>query len=479
MARQKGVRVARIAIHEDAPDEPEDRASDVDEYEHDAASGSDMSVDPESEVDDSVAEDIERFHLTFKGLTDRYRLIGRIGEGVYSSLVSDSLAHMHIIGTFSTVYKAEDLKYDQYNNQWDSQNLENSPWRKHKRTKSRGPRYVAIKKIYVTSSPVRVLNELEILHDLKHSENVCPLITSFRHNDQVIAILPYFQHQDFRDYFRDMTVADMRLYFRSLFTALAGVHKKEVLHRDIKPTNFLYNPQLNHGVLVDFGLAERQGTDYQHCNCLENTPDRRWCIENSAWGSGTYNELYKTPCYPKPDRDTRASKRANRAGTRGFRAPEVLLKCTAQSTAIDIWSAGVILLTLLARRFPFFHSTDDIDALLELTHIFGKVKMREAALLHGQVMKTNIPTYSESGHSLEKIILWSTSRHGKDEYGNRLFDLTKDEKEAVGFLALCLELDPAKRITAEKALRHPFIASAGLGLGDDDEMDLLETVSDE
>lgn len=33
-----------------------------------------------------------------------------------------------------------------------------------------------------------------------------------------------------------------------------------------------------------------------------------------------------------------------RAGTRGFRAPEVLLLVTYQSSAIDIWSAGNVFL---------------------------------------------------------------------------------------------------------------------------------------
>lgn len=39
-----------------------------------------------------------------------------------------------------------------------------------------------------------------------------------------------------------------------------------------------------------------------------------------------------------------------RGGTRGFRAPEVLLRCTKQTVAIDIWSAGVILLSILSAR---------------------------------------------------------------------------------------------------------------------------------
>jgi cell division control protein 7 len=171
-----------------------------------------------------------------------------------------------VTGTFSTVYKAEDLLYDHFDNTWD---IDQPKWstpplqrggngRHHVRRK---PKYVAIKKIYVTSSPFRILNELDLLNDLRGANSVCPLITAFRHTDQVVAVLPYFQHTDFRAYFRKMTVPDMAIYFRSLFTALAAVHAHGVLHRDIKPTNFLYEPRKRRGVLVDFGLAEREGTD--------------------------------------------------------------------------------------------------------------------------------------------------------------------------------------------------------------------------
>jgi len=146
----------------------------------------------------------------------------------------------------------------------------------------------------------------------------------------------------------------------------------------------------------------------------------------------------------------------------------VLFKCTQQSTKIDIWSAGVILLTILSKRFPFFNSADDIEAMIEIATIFGKSRMRQGAYLHGTVFATDIPTIGQGGFMLEKIILWSTCRNEGE--GSEEKPLTDDEKLAVKFLERCLDLDPNKRISAEEALRHDFLREDEVS---DDEMDLL------
>ncbi|KAL3426123.1 cell cycle protein [Phlyctema vagabunda] len=416
------------------------------------------SDDSECLVDPAVQDDMDKFEDTFKGIQDRFRLINRIGEG-----------------TFSTVYKAEDLMYDEYDNDWDIEEKENpshymSPPVKRQRTPSheyqkqrRRPKYVAIKKIYVTSSPARIFNEIELLNDLRGCSSVCPLITAFRHTDQVVAVLPYFRHTDFREYFRKMTVPDMQIYFRSLFTALDAVHEQGILHRDIKPTNFLYEPDKKRGVLVDFGLAERVGTDSKPCLCsLEYTERKRRVHSSIAAVAG--------PATGYPKNDSRPSRRANRAGTRGFRAPEVLFKCTDQQTKIDIWSAGVILLTILSKRFPFFNSADDVEAMIEIATIFGQRRMKSCGLQHGTLFESTIPTIGNAGFSLEKIILWSTCRN---DGATGEIPLTDEEKLAVRFLERCLELDPNKRISAAEALQHSFLADGSAEDEVQDEMHLL------
>jgi cell division control protein 7 len=69
----------------------------------------------------------------------------------------------------------------------------------------------------------------------------------------------------------------------------------------------------------------------------------------------------------------------SRGGTRGYRPPEVLARYRHQSCAIDMWSAGVILLSIMTRRPVFFVSADDNDALAEIACLVGSQRLKEFA----------------------------------------------------------------------------------------------------
>ena len=87
---------------------------------------------------------------------------------------------------------------------------------------------------------------------------------------------------------------------------------------------------------------------------------------------------------------------AARAGTPGFRPPEVLLKHAGQTTAIDLWAVGVMLLCLLSRSYPFFRAPDDLTALAELTVLFGSQAVKEAARRYGRRLLTSQETEAKN-----------------------------------------------------------------------------------
>ena len=123
--------------------------------------------------------------------------------------------------------------------------------------------------------------------------------------------------------------------------------------------------------------------------------------------------------------------------------------------------------------------------------------MKHCAALHNTVFDTNIPTIGEKGFSLGKIVLWSTGRTDKQQQQQQQQQhqkgveedtgdgLSEEESAAVGFLERLLELDPRRRISAEDALKHEFLAEPAPAdttkdsateskeSGDDDEVEML------
>ncbi|KAL7413178.1 kinase-like domain-containing protein [Mrakia frigida] len=386
-------------------------------------------------------EEMGDLEETVKGLAEDYLLVDRLGEG-----------------TFSSVYKAIDLKNSDYNNSlWlnPSSESDDEGAGPSTRRKVQPKVYVAIKRIYVTSSPSRIENEISILEDLRGCTNISQVITAFRYEDQILVVMPFHCNDDFRNYYRHLSITSLRSYFRELFRALRATHARGILHRDVKPANFLFDESDGSGILVDFGLAQ-----YPHGKREQTRVTRT--VEQAVYEARKRSKL-PADRVGFPHDDKRPSVKANRAGTRGFRAPEVLLKCPDQSVAIDIWSAGIILLSILTRKFPIFNSNDDTEALMEISAIFGKTKMDKCASIHNRTLISNVPALDHAGHNLESIILTANpylySNHSPDD---TLQEHEQGIAEALDLLKHILALDPCKRYTAGQALEHEFLAEEGV-----------------
>lgn len=155
---------------------------------------------------------------------------------------------------------------------------------------------------------------------------------------------------------------------------LAFLHKSGVVHRDLKPSNLVYasDDWAPESLRVcDFGFAKQLRAD---------------------------NGLLMTPCY-----------------TASFVAPEVL-KLQGYSKACDVWSAGVLLYTMLAGRTPFAHGPNDPS-----DEILARIESGTVVLDGGN---------------------WdSVSVHAKD------------------LVRRMLLVDPIQRISAAQVLQHTWIAN--------------------
>ncbi|KAF9763158.1 putative cell division control protein 7 like protein 1 [Nosema granulosis] len=335
----------------------------------------------------------ELSHLNF--ILERFNIIEKIGEG-----------------TFSYVYKALDLK----NN-----------------------RLVALKAITKTSAPNRILEELKFLKALEGQNNCIPLLGVFRHEDQIVATFPYFEYTEFREFLSSCNLLDIKIYMYNLLIAVAHMHNTGIIHRDLKPGNFLYNKETGRGLLIDLGLAQYESKfDSKKVNEDKQANQKPIIFFNSIVSRT------KPPGYY--ERDTRPQMKAHRAGTRGFRAPEVLFRYQYQTKALDMWSVGVMFLTVLCTQYPFFYSADDIDGLVEIATIFGHKEMRKAAKHYGRDWKSNIDTIPEERISFEKIV-------------SSLNPWIELDGDGYNLIYRMMDLNADTRITAEEALQHPFFDS--------------------
>ena len=119
-----------------------------------------------------------------------------------------------------------------------------------------------------------------------------------------------------------------------------------------------------------------------------------------------------------------------------IRAPEILLGATTYSTAIDMWSVGCIFAELLLKE-PLFQAKGEIEL---LSMIFK---------LLGPPTSTSWPEYSTLPLA-KTITLPSPQPH---QFRQKFQYMTAS---GLDLLMSMLTYDPARRITAEEALQHPY-----------------------
>jgi cell division control protein 7 len=288
----------------------------------------------------------------------------------------------------------------------------------------------ALKRLIPSVAPERIVKEVQWLKRLNHP-SVVKIFGVFRKEEQVTLVLEHIPHTPFRDYLPNLTAVQVKLYMVQLLRALEHFHGNRIIHRDVKPSNFLFEPTTNQGRLIDCGLCEDDLWLEPVAPVIGN--------EHKKLGPPPYDMLYPHLCQKRP------KMLGNRAGTRGFRAPEVLMGAWNQGAKIDVWGAGVILLSLLTRRYPFFKAADAAVALCEIACVVGSARIELAAV--ECLRRVQFP-HSYKKQDLRDLVIGLYPPFLREGWDESVFDLAKGLLEPV----------PSRRFSAAAALEHPFLA---------------------
>ena len=209
----------------------------------------------------------------------------------------------------------------------------------------------------------RIIREIEILKNIHHP-NIAQMYETYSTVHNFYLMIEYVSGGDLFDYITSHNFLDEKkscYFFRQIIAVLEYLIELGISHRDIKPENILLNEEHTQIKFIDFGLSN-------------------YC---------TNNELLHSSC-----------------GSPCYASPEMLSGHSYKGTTTDLWSAGIVLYSMLVGALPF----DD----QELSKLYEQIKIGKF--------------YIPSTLSLE----------------------------AIDLLKKILEVDPKKRISIEGVKNHAW-----------------------
>ncbi|MCJ1380946.1 hypothetical protein MMC17_004055 [Xylographa soralifera] len=153
------------------------------------------------------------------------------------------------------------------------------------------------------SLPHNSIREARLL-SFATSTNVIPLLSTFyRSGGHFVLVFPFISYT-FGDLLHQhaLTQSQVQSHLHDLFSALAHIHSRGILHRDVKPDNILLASPSGPAYLADFGIAWKEGD---------------------------------------PNSEA-VDKKITDVGTTCYRAPELLFGKTTYDSSVDMWAAGCV-----------------------------------------------------------------------------------------------------------------------------------------
>lgn len=204
--------------------------------------------------------------------------------------------------------------------------------RVYKARNKRTCEYVALKQVKLDPNeegiPATTLREISILKVLKH-KTIVALLDQIYENKELYLVFEYMPY-DLKAYLDslngDLPPQHLQRFFYQLITSVYVCHANRILHRDLKPQNFLVDVKTLTLKLCDFGLGREHSLPI--------------------------------------------TKLTHEVVTLWYRPPEVLMGQEVYSGAVDMWGMGCIFVEM-AKNAPLFAGDSEIDQLFQIFKIMG------------------------------------------------------------------------------------------------------------
>ncbi|KAJ6665252.1 hypothetical protein lerEdw1_004301 [Lerista edwardsae] len=213
--------------------------------------------------------------------------------------------------------------------------------------------------------PFTTIREASLLKGLKHTNIV--LLHDIIQTKETLTLVFEYMHTDLAQYMTQhpggLHPHNVMIFTFQLLRALAYIHHRHILHRDLKPPNLLLSC-LGELKLADFGLAR-----------AKSIPSQTFSAE---------------------------------VMTLGYRPPDVLLGATDYSSDVDIWGAGCVFVEMLQGQ-PLFPGVRNTFEQLEKIWVVLGFPTEEtwpgvSKLLHSKPGKT--PLAASSGCTCSSTGIW-------------------------------------------------------------------------
>ncbi|KAG6027369.1 hypothetical protein E4U41_000944 [Claviceps citrina] len=203
-----------------------------------------------------------------------------------------------------------------------------------------------IKRDTVGGNPSRlgkIRREVTILQGVHHP-NIVRLIDMIETDRYIGIILEYASGGELFDYIlnhRYLKDSSARRLFSQLVSGVGYLHKKGIVHRDLKLENLLLDRNRNI-IITDFGFANtfdpnEELLEEEELNLTDRESVKRMGLDRVKSNGMRKGDLMQTSC-----------------GSPCYAAPELVVSDSLYTgRKVDVWSCGVILYAMLAGYLPF------------------------------------------------------------------------------------------------------------------------------